>query len=191
LEATPRKNRLFGFYVNIFLRSIPLSTYKLMYALNSSSLNSCIEYIDMNMVRSGVVDHPEQWRHGGYNEIQSPRRKCILIDYNALSQLAGFNDFESFKASHRRWVNAALRPKKDLLRESKWTQAIAVGDENFVATVKKHLRSLPTGRRVRSTKEGYELREAIVPYNGHSEAKKWDIHTNNTCFWNEKSAITE
>ena len=56
----------------------------------------CIVYIDMNMVRSGVVDHPEQWRHGGYNEIQSPRRKCILIDYNALSQLTGFNDFESF-----------------------------------------------------------------------------------------------
>jgi len=151
----------------------------------------CIVYIDMNMVRSGVVDHPEQWRHGGYNEIQSPRRKCILIDYNALSQLTGFNDFESFYTSHRRWVNAALRQKKDLLRESKWTQAIAVGDENFVATVKKHLRSLPTGRRVRSTKEGYELREAIVPYNGHSEAKKWDIHTNKICFWNEKSAITE
>jgi hypothetical protein len=25
LESAPRKNRLFGFYVNIFLRSIPLA----------------------------------------------------------------------------------------------------------------------------------------------------------------------
>ena len=41
----------------------------------------CIVYIDMNMVRAGVVDHPQDWVHGGYVEIQSPRRKCILIDY--------------------------------------------------------------------------------------------------------------
>ena len=39
----------------------------------------CLVYVDLNMVRSGVVSHPEQWPHGGYNEIQRPRRKNILI----------------------------------------------------------------------------------------------------------------
>jgi putative transposase len=34
----------------------------------------------MNMVRAGVVEHSAQWKHGGYNEIQSPRRKNILIE---------------------------------------------------------------------------------------------------------------
>jgi putative transposase len=60
----------------------------------------CIVYFDMNMVRAGAVDHPEQWRHGGYIEIQSPRRKCILIDYNILSRLAGFDDFQRFQNEH-------------------------------------------------------------------------------------------
>ncbi len=31
----------------------------------------CCAYIDLNMVRAGVVDHPAQWPHSGYNEIQS------------------------------------------------------------------------------------------------------------------------
>ena len=38
----------------------------------------CLVYVDLNMVRSGVVSHTEQWTHGGYNEIQRPRRKNIL-----------------------------------------------------------------------------------------------------------------
>ena len=36
------------------------------------------------MVRTGVVSHPSEWPFGGYNEIQNPRRKCVLIgDQNA------------------------------------------------------------------------------------------------------------
>lgn len=50
----------------------------------------CLVYVDLNMVRSGVVSHPEQWTHGGYNEIQRPRRKKFLIDYETLSHLSGF-----------------------------------------------------------------------------------------------------
>ncbi len=41
----------------------------------------CIVYIDMNMVRAGVFNHPAEWGNGGYNEIQNPRRKCALIAY--------------------------------------------------------------------------------------------------------------
>ncbi len=44
----------------------------------------CLVYIDLNMVRTGVVSHPSEWPFGGYNEIQNPRRKCVLIgDQNA------------------------------------------------------------------------------------------------------------
>jgi len=41
----------------------------------------CLVYIDLNMVRVGVVSHPSEWVFGGYNEIQSPRRKCVLINH--------------------------------------------------------------------------------------------------------------
>ena len=47
-------------------------------------LLQCLVYIDLNMVRAGVVDHPSKWPHGGYNEIQAPRRKNVIIAYDRL-----------------------------------------------------------------------------------------------------------
>jgi putative transposase len=48
----------------------------------------CIVYIDLNMVRAGIVDHPSQWPFCGYNEIQEPRRKNVLINHEKLRELA-------------------------------------------------------------------------------------------------------
>jgi len=28
----------------------------------------CLVYVDLNMVRTGIVSHPEQWSHGGCNK---------------------------------------------------------------------------------------------------------------------------
>ncbi len=45
---------------------------------NGEHLLKCLVYIDLNMVRAGVVKHPSEWPFGGYNEIQEPKRKkCI------------------------------------------------------------------------------------------------------------------
>ena len=35
-------------------------------------LNRCLVYIDLNMVRAGVVSHPEKWKESGFTEIQKP-----------------------------------------------------------------------------------------------------------------------
>ena len=35
-------------------------------------LARCLVYIDLNMVRAGVVKHPAEWEAGGYHEIQGP-----------------------------------------------------------------------------------------------------------------------
>ena len=40
----------------------------------------CLTYIDLNMVRAGVVRHPDQWVYGGYHEIQNPKQRYSLID---------------------------------------------------------------------------------------------------------------
>jgi putative transposase len=76
------------------------------------------------MVRAGVVEHPSKWPHEGYNEIQAPRRKNILIAYERLHRLAGFENYESFVSAHRKWVQAALE-KIDAKRESRWTESVA------------------------------------------------------------------
>ena len=49
-------------------------------------LIQCIAYIDLNMVRAGVVNHPSEWNFGGYNEIQKPRERYALIDYKRLME---------------------------------------------------------------------------------------------------------
>ena len=52
----------------------------------------CLVYIDMNMVRTGVVQHPAAWTHGGYREIQQPPRRYRIIDIPELMELTGFDD---------------------------------------------------------------------------------------------------
>ena len=38
-------------------------------------LAQCLVYIDMNMERAGVANHPSKWSFSGYNEIQDPEGK--------------------------------------------------------------------------------------------------------------------
>ena len=144
----------------------------------------CLVYVDLNMVRAGIVSHPEQWSHGGYNEIQHPRRKNILIDYETLSRLSGFDNFESFQSAHRRWVRSALSDDK-AKREDRWTQSIATGSRSFVEAVKRQMRSFAIGRRVRKKAEGFELRESQSPYKAFFDTEKVDMEGKNLWFWNE------
>jgi putative transposase len=107
----------------------------------------CLVYIDLNMVRAGMVDHPSNWPHGGYNEIQTPRRKNIIIAYERLRQLAGFEDYESLVSVHRKWVQAALE-ESDARRESRWTEDIAVGGRPFIERIKNAMGAMAKGRCV-------------------------------------------
>jgi len=49
----------------------------------------CLAYMELNMVRAGIVAHPSQWPFCGYNEIQKPRKKNVLINYDKLMELFG------------------------------------------------------------------------------------------------------
>lgn len=144
----------------------------------------CIIYIDLNMVRAGAVSHPEQWVHGGYNEIQRPRRKNILIDYEVLAHLSGFNSFGEFQSAHKNWVEMALS-KNRIQREISWTQSIAKGSRFYVETIKKRMGGFAVGRQIRENAEGFELREPRVAYNAFLEDEKSDIAVNNQRYWNK------
>jgi hypothetical protein len=50
-------------------------------------LARCFTYVDLNMVRAGVVGHPRQWREAGYQEIQNPPKRYRVIDRRALCEL--------------------------------------------------------------------------------------------------------
>lgn len=143
----------------------------------------CIIYIDLNMVRAGVVSHPSEWAFGGYSEIQSPRRKCALIAYQRLSELVGFESYDEFREFHRQWVSDMVTEGVNL-RDSKWTQSIAVGSEGFVARTKQELGIRAKGRRVVQTGSAHQLREPEISYMANFDPKNDDIGAENGYFWN-------
>jgi putative transposase len=138
----------------------------------------CIVYIDLNMVRAGVVAHPKDWPHGGYIEIQRPRRKNILIDYGALVHLCGYNGWENFQSAHRSWIEAALSGDQ-IRRDESWTQSIAVGNRSYVESVKSQIGGNAIGRKIRELSKGFELREPEPVYNAFFWGKNGDIHSEN------------
>ena len=105
---------------------------------SKNHLLRCHTYIDLNMVHNGVVSHPAEWSFGGYNKIHNPRRKCVLIAYQMLAELAGFSSFESFRKTHKEIVNEALEVGNKS-RQAQWTESIAVGSKDFVETIKENL----------------------------------------------------
>jgi len=74
----------------------------------------CLVYIDLNMVRAGVVGHPSKWPFSGYNEIQEPRRKNVLIAYEKLRASLGFEDYAQVKLYHKKWIDEYLGNEKNI-----------------------------------------------------------------------------
>jgi putative transposase len=141
----------------------------------------CLAYIDMNMVRAGVVSHPSEWPYCGYNEIQKPRRKCVLIDYNKLAKLAGFANYDAFRESHFNLVAESVVTDNNR-REAWWSESIAVGSDFFVENIKKKLGLRAKGRKVKEIDEGFQLRESIQSYIADSDCKVGHIEPQNTYF---------
>jgi putative transposase len=141
----------------------------------------CLVYIDLNMVRAGVVAHPMEWIFSGYSEIQEPRRKCALIAYERLHKLSGYDSYDQFTAAHRKWVATFLEDGNSV-REGKWTQSIAIGGERFVNDTKQALGIRAKGRKVVEAGEAYQLREPQVSYPSNLDLENDDIVAENTYF---------
>jgi REP element-mobilizing transposase RayT len=145
----------------------------------------CLAYIDLNMVRAGVVEHPSEWNYGGYTEIQNPRQRYSLINRQTLADLLGIRDDEQLVEYHRQWVEEILKNGSNR-RDAKWSESIAVGDKEFVSDVKSKLGSKAIGRKIIGTAENgdYELRETLSPYNPLFALEKCSLRHENRYFWN-------
>jgi hypothetical protein len=148
-------------------------------------LARCMVYIDTNMVRAGVVSHPSMWPFCGYNEIQEPRRKNILIDYEKLQGLIGAESYDQLRTSHEGWVKEYLgEGAKE--RQDEWTASIAVGGRSFIEKVRTLLGFRAKGRDILEGDEGYQLREGAASYKGLFGVEKDDIGPENTYLWDVK-----
>jgi putative transposase len=142
----------------------------------------CLAYIDLNMVRAGVVRHPSEWAFGGYNEIQNPKQRYSIIDSDALAGLLGIKNEAQMRDMHRQWVEAILTDGSNK-RDAQWTESIAVGDKEFVLETRARLGAKGVGRKMTGQNGYYELRESSIPYSHLFAHEKCGLSSENSYFW--------
>ncbi len=131
--------------------------YHVVLVESGRHLRRCLFYLDMNMVRAGVVTHPEQWECSGYHELaacmgnRSPKKQ--LLDRPCLLRLLDYaeDDFATWYADN---INQLCRCGA-FSREPWWTEAAAVGSQAWVEDVALRFpRSWCSTKQVPSQVEG-------------------------------------
>jgi len=106
----------------------------------SAHLWRCMKYIDLNMVRAGVVRHPEEWDWCGYRELIGERRRYRMLDMTEVLRMHGGIAQQAFAENYRAGIHEAIR-RGELSRQPIWTESIAVGDESFVQRIGRQTRN--------------------------------------------------
>jgi len=132
-------------------------------------LARCFTYIDLNMVRAGVVGHPRHWAAAGYHEIQQPPARYRIIDRAALCGLLGVAD-QKLAALQNDWIGATLATGRTG-REPQWTEAVAVGRRSFVEHVQDELGTRALYRQVEEVDGACVLRDPAPTYGSHSRGE--------------------
>ncbi|MGD8570426.1 MAG: transposase [Gammaproteobacteria bacterium] len=130
----------------------------------------CLVYIDLNMVRAGVVKHPSEWRDCGYHEIQHPPQRRRIIDRQLLMRLLKIKSERELQQTHRHWIEATLT-SGSLEKDTKWSGSLAVGSEEFVTSIKGKLGIKSKYRQIDQDADSYVLREPDLSYQPLFEGK--------------------
>ena len=146
-------------------------------------LMQCLVYIDLNMVRTGVVAHPQEWPYSGYHEIQEPRKRYGLIDHESLADLVEMKNQEALRKIHLDWIEEKLK-NGNPFREDQWTESIAVGGEAFIKEIRDGLGFKALSRSIVADEEQYQLREVQQSYMAHFDLEKIRLRQKNSLQWN-------
>lgn len=144
----------------------------------------CLVYIDMNMVRAGVVTHPSSWPQGGYQEIHQPRNRYCIINFDSLMELTGCKDIQTLQQQHAQWLRDELLMTNSM-RDRVWTESLAVGSESFVDEVQTSLGNKAANRKVINSGEKHILRETRARYNADSDYENRGLSTDNQLLWDD------
>jgi putative transposase len=134
-------------------------------------------YIDLNMLRAGVVRHPGEWSDGGYSELRRDRPEKFVIDREKRKSLLGFDDVVN--ESYQKLLCDRME-SHPLVRELMWTESIAVGDEAYIIETKKRLSYMGKGRTALPSSGAYMLRETLHGYDADDpqamgNTYEWDL----------------
>ncbi len=147
-------------------------------------LAQCMLYIDLNMVRAGVVAHPKQWAESGYRKVHYPPKRYRIIDVPGLMELMSLAELEQLQQARAQWVDGAL--ERGLQgRDGSWTESLAVGSEQFVAGIKRELGMKARHREVAESEDAHMLREPAVAFSRHFGHEMGLLSPGNGVFWEQ------
>lgn len=153
----------------------------------------CLIYIDLNMVRAGVVAHPSEWSFGGYEEIQNPKQRYAVTDYDKLMDLLAIDSIDILQTQRRKLVDEGLKINRSR-REARCTESVAVGSEAFIRDVQERLGISGKGRSVvrdDNDRDSFRLNEDQMPYGDVFVPKKGVLSPENSYFWDDSSFESE
>ncbi|MEA1928810.1 MAG: transposase, partial [Candidatus Auribacterota bacterium] len=86
---------------------------------------TCLAYIDLNMVRAGVISHPGKWEWCGFRELMGLRRRYRIIDLPLLIEKTGAETLAELQAHYLAVLNEYIREGRHT-RDPEWTESLAV-----------------------------------------------------------------
>jgi len=127
----------------------------------------CMRYIDLNMVRAGVVKHPSEWQWNGFSEISGQRKRYRVVNLDELSARTDQSELSKLQSWYSNWIDDASMDEITS-RDRKWTENIAVGSKGFIEMIGK---SVEDRMKVEITDDGagnWQVREEQNSYSPFS-----------------------
>ena len=133
---------------------------------------NCMVYIELNMVRAGVVPHPEQWPWCSYQEWMGQRQRYVLINKPAGLGALGNCDLKTFQENYHHLIDETIA--QDRCRRE--PACIAVGSQEFIGTIqeatmwRRRFEIEPVGGN-----EAWALKESIFAWSLNSLDAKGEV----------------
>jgi REP-associated tyrosine transposase len=128
---------------------------------DGNHLSRCLFYIGLNMVRAKAVTHPSNWQWCGFSEFMGQRKRYRIIDIDfLLNRLRRSPDVIRFREWYIRTIDDIISSEGDRY-ESVWSEAMAVGSENWLQEITA---ALPVRKRIIDTvKTFYDAEKEYTP----------------------------
>jgi putative transposase len=97
----------------------------------------CLLYIGLNMVRTGAIKHPSDWRCCGYHEHIGNGQRYKIIDIERLLKVLEMSQPPDYLF---KWYNKTIESslKSGIMqRQAIWTECAAVGNKQWIKQLGK------------------------------------------------------